>query len=115
MIRRRGVGAIFRLEALRLTHAKLVTASKELDTAFAPQMLIGCALCFVGTVLNAYFSVNGFYQGGREQDEANELLQNVQWLFVAMYISRIFLVCFATSRLVTEVNNLFIFLHYFLN
>lgn len=66
-------------------------------------MLIGCTLCFVGTVLNAYFSVNGFYEGGREQDQANELLQNVQWLFVAMYISRIFLVCFATSRLVTEV------------
>lgn len=86
-----------------MTHAKLVTASKELDTAFSPQMLIGCTLCFVGTVLNAYFSVNGFYEGGRKQDQANELLQNVQWLFVAMYISRIFLVCFATSRLVTEV------------
>ncbi|XP_059477408.1 uncharacterized protein LOC132197848 [Neocloeon triangulifer] len=102
-LRKNGVGAMYRLEALRLTHAKLISASKELDATFAPQLLLGCTLSFVGTVLNAYFSVNGFYQGGREQDEANEVLQNVQWLFVVMYLSRIFLLCFSTSRLVTEL------------
>ncbi|CAB3368334.1 Hypothetical predicted protein [Cloeon dipterum] len=102
VVRRHGIGAIYRLEALRLTHSKLVSASKELDAAFAPQLLLGCSLCFVGTVLNAYFSVNGFYEGGRDQDEANEMLQNVQWLFVVMFLSRIFLVCFSASRLVTE-------------
>jgi hypothetical protein len=103
-LRRRTAGAVFRLEALRLTYSKLVCASKELDAAFAPQMLIGCALCFVGTVLNAYFGVNGFYEGGREQDEAGDLLRNVQWFFVFMYLVRIFLICFATSRLVSEVS-----------
>lgn len=101
-VRRQAAGASLRLEALRLTHGRLCLAAVELESAFGPQLLLGCGLCFFGTVLNAYFGVNGFYDGGNE-NSASDAMQQIQWLWASLYLCRISAVCFAATRLSSEV------------
>ena len=74
----------------------------ELEAAFGPQLLLDCGLCFLGTVLNSYFALNGFYDGGNNSD-ASESMQSSQWLWSALYLGRVASLCLACTGLAAEV------------